>query len=115
MQREGLKPGIVTYLCVLKGIMSTQLQHNGKHIHHGIIHDNFESDEAIGNMLVDMYAKFGSIEDAFKVFDGLKNPSYHCQTHSTVQEKTTIMNKIWLMVVIYQHASLMMISSHGYG
>ena len=62
MQREGLKPGIVTYLCVLKGIMSTQLQHNGKHIHHGIIYDNFEFDEAIGNMLVDMYAKFGNIE-----------------------------------------------------
>ena len=57
--------------------------------------------EAIGNMLVDMYAKLGSIEDAFKVFDGLKNPSYHCQTHSIVQEKTKMMNKIWFMVVIY--------------
>ena len=57
--------------------------------------------EAIGNMLLHMDAKLGSIEDAFKVFDVLKNPSYHCQIHSIVQERTKMRNKIWFMVVIY--------------
>ena len=52
-------------------------------------------------MLLHMDAKLGSIEDAFKVSDVLKNPTYHCQTHSIVQERTKMRNKIWFMVVIY--------------
>ena len=52
-------------------------------------------------MLLHMDAKLGSIEDAFKVFDVLKNPSYHYQIHSIVQERTKMRNKIWFMVVIY--------------
>lgn len=75
MQQQGVKPAIVTYLCVLKAVDSINFQWQGKHIHDEIIQNGFESDEAIGNTLVDMYAKCGSMEDARNVFDDLQNPS----------------------------------------
>jgi pentatricopeptide repeat protein len=75
MQKEGVKPELVTYACLLKSVLNMQVSRNGKHLHHGIIHDGFEHDEAIGNLLLDMYAKLGGVEDALRVFDSLKNVS----------------------------------------
>eukprot|EP00250_Pteridium_aquilinum_P017780 c23781_g5_i2 orf=1-1368(-) len=56
MQQEGMSPAIVTYLSVLKAVDSIDLGWQGKYLHDVILKDGFESNEAIANTLVDMYA-----------------------------------------------------------
>jgi pentatricopeptide repeat protein len=41
----------------------------GRRVHQQIIESGFESNAFVGSSLVDMYAKCGSIEDAWRVFD----------------------------------------------
>ncbi len=41
----------------------------GMHVHQQIIQNGLEFDVYVGNSLVDMYAKRGSIEDAWKVLN----------------------------------------------
>lgn len=71
MQQEGLKPAKVTSVCILKACSNIGDLGQGKRIHHHIVESGYESIEDIGNMLIDMYAKCWSVEDARTVFDKL--------------------------------------------
>jgi len=50
---------------------SLQALEEGKHVHRLIREHGFESDVYVGCKLIDMYAKCGSIEDAWRVFDSM--------------------------------------------
>lgn len=71
MQEEGIRPEKVTFLCVLKacGILGAYVQ--GRVVHDQLIRNGLVLDVMIGNTLIDMYAKCGSLEEAGKVFEGL--------------------------------------------
>ncbi|CAM6025997.1 unnamed protein product [Sphagnum balticum] len=69
MQREGVQPDSVTFVGVLNACASVVELEEGRHIHEQIIQRGCESDVFVGNSLVDMYAKCGSIEDAWRVFN----------------------------------------------
>ncbi|KAH7421434.1 hypothetical protein KP509_13G057100 [Ceratopteris richardii] len=71
MQHEGLQPDGVTFLHVLKACGSTQDLFHGRYLHNQIIDSVVSVDAATGNSLVGMYAKCGSIEEAFAVFQSL--------------------------------------------
>ena len=49
--------------------------HLGKVIHYAIISRALELDVIVGNTLVDFYVKFGSMDDAIKVFGKLSSPN----------------------------------------
>lgn len=69
MQQESIKPGKITFLSALKACSSLGALIHGRLLHNEVIRSAFDSDSAIANTLVDMYAKCGSLEEAQKVFD----------------------------------------------
>ncbi len=73
MQQEGVHPDGVTYVGVLNACASIMALEEGRCAHEQIIQSGYELDPFVGNSLVDMYVKCGSMEDAWSVFN--KMPS----------------------------------------
>ncbi|KAJ7292417.1 hypothetical protein O6H91_13G058400 [Diphasiastrum complanatum] len=71
MKQEGVQADIATYVVLLKACASISALEQGKQFHSHIIESGFESDLIVGNTLVDMYAKCGSIECAREVFNNM--------------------------------------------
>ncbi|PON78250.1 DYW domain containing protein [Trema orientale] len=74
MQREYFKPTHFTYSSLFAVCASTGSLEQGKWVHAHVIKSGGRLVAFVGNTLVDMYAKSGSIEDAKKVFDRLVKP-----------------------------------------
>eukprot|EP01018_Ginkgo_biloba_P015274 Gb_41648 [translate_table: standard] len=71
MQLAGVEPDSVTIASVLPACSRLAALQQGKEIHDYIIRSRFASDVFVGNALMDMYAKCGSIEDARQVFNDI--------------------------------------------
>jgi pentatricopeptide repeat protein len=69
MQQEGMIPNRFTFIPVLNAFASLQALEEGRWIHTQIIQSGCESDVYLGSSLINMYAKCGSIEDAWRVFN----------------------------------------------
>jgi len=78
MQQEGVKPDSVTFVGVVNACASWVALEEGRCAHEQIIQSGWDSDVFVGNSLVDMYAKCGSMEDAQRVFN--KMPSRNVVT-----------------------------------
>lgn len=75
MQEEGIKPNKVTFLCILKACGNIGAILHGRWIHAQIINQSLEADSVVGNAIMDMYARCGSLEESQRVFYLLKDPS----------------------------------------
>ncbi|KAJ7536751.1 hypothetical protein O6H91_12G081800 [Diphasiastrum complanatum] len=71
MQREDAKPDNFTFVAILKACANLTALEEGRDAHAQIIQTGWDSDIFVGNSLVDMYAKCGSIAEAYKVFSGM--------------------------------------------
>ncbi|KAI5072970.1 hypothetical protein GOP47_0013076 [Adiantum capillus-veneris] len=72
MQLESLSPTAVTYVCAMKVCGSLGAINKGKHLHMDIVlRGQLEQELAIGNALVDMYAKCSCLAMAQHVFNKL--------------------------------------------
>jgi pentatricopeptide repeat protein len=72
MQSEGLSPDAVTYLCTLKACGSTGSIDNGIHIHNKVVDEKLlDKGTVLGNALVAMYVKCGSLAKAHAVLEEL--------------------------------------------
>lgn len=69
MQTEGLLQGRFTLGNLLSGFVNTETVLEGKRIHATIIGGLFEEDTIVANALLNMYGKFGMLEDARILFD----------------------------------------------
>eukprot|EP01018_Ginkgo_biloba_P032095 Gb_20503 [translate_table: standard] len=69
MQETGIRHNQFTFVSVLPACASLAALEQGMKIHEEIIRGGFETNVYVGNALVDMYAKCGSIENARDVFD----------------------------------------------
>eukprot|EP01018_Ginkgo_biloba_P011283 Gb_07570 [translate_table: standard] len=69
MHGTGIQPNEFTFASVLPACASLASLEQGKEIHEEIIRCGFQSNLFVGNALIDMYAKCGSIENARHVFD----------------------------------------------
>eukprot|EP01018_Ginkgo_biloba_P034609 Gb_05162 [translate_table: standard] len=69
MHLSRIQPNQFTFASVLPACANLGAMEHGKGIHEEIIRTGFQSDAFVGNALVDMYAKCGSIENARLVFD----------------------------------------------
>eukprot|EP01018_Ginkgo_biloba_P027015 Gb_10922 [translate_table: standard] len=72
MPRTEIQPNQFTFASVLPACANTEALEQGVEIHEEIIKSGFQSDGFVGNALVDMYAKCGSIEEARDVFDKMR-------------------------------------------
>lgn len=82
MQQSNVRPGAHVFVAILKACSSIVSLHHGKMIHRDAIIEEYELDAYVGTMLIGMYAKCGSLEDACKVFDGL--PKQDAVTYSAM-------------------------------
>jgi pentatricopeptide repeat protein len=69
MERLGVQPDKFTFPCVLKACGRLYALTVGKAIRDHVKISGFESDVYVGNALVALYTKCGSIEDAVQLFD----------------------------------------------
>ncbi|CAK9193539.1 unnamed protein product [Sphagnum troendelagicum] len=73
LQEEGVQPDFMTLVGVLNACASVVALEEGRRAHDWVIKSGWDSNVFVGNSLIDMYAKCGSLEDALKVFN--KMPS----------------------------------------
>eukprot|EP01018_Ginkgo_biloba_P025794 Gb_04080 [translate_table: standard] len=69
MQEAGIQADKFTFPFVLKACAGLSALEEGEEIHYHIVRNGLESDVYVGNALIDMYAKCGSIDNARQVFD----------------------------------------------
>ncbi|KAJ0836711.1 putative tetratricopeptide-like helical domain superfamily, DYW domain-containing protein [Helianthus annuus] len=67
MKKEGVKPDTFTVTSILHACASNGSLEKGKEVHNYIKQNQIQS-LAVSNALMDMYAKCGSMEDAYSVF-----------------------------------------------
>jgi hypothetical protein len=68
MQQEGVQPNSVTFVGLLNAWANVIALEEGKCVHEQITESGRKSDLFVGNSMLDMYAKCGSMEDAQRVF-----------------------------------------------
>lgn len=71
MQQSGVKSNAVTFICALRACGSIKDLTRGQQTHSKIVEEHLEREGFVGNSLVDMYAKCGSVAGAQDVFDEL--------------------------------------------
>lgn len=71
MQKHEVKPDTVTFLALLQGCSTATALVQGKLVHVYCMQSAYSSSLNIGNALIDMYAKCGSVLDACQVFESL--------------------------------------------
>ncbi|XP_057837922.1 pentatricopeptide repeat-containing protein At4g02750 [Cryptomeria japonica] len=69
MELRGMKPTYITFVSVLSACADLAALEQGMQIHQEIVRSGVESIVTVGNALLDMYAKCGSIENAKDLFD----------------------------------------------
>jgi len=72
MKQEGFKPDAFTYTSILNACSSVGSLKWVKQVHSHVLEAGLVSDLRLGNALVHMYAKSGSIDDARQVFDSME-------------------------------------------
>jgi pentatricopeptide repeat protein len=72
MKNEGVAPNSITFLSILKACGSMGAMERGEQIHDEIVELGLlEGNTALGNSLVDMYAKCGKLDRAWRVLEQL--------------------------------------------
>eukprot|EP01018_Ginkgo_biloba_P008642 Gb_28779 [translate_table: standard] len=69
MRQTDMKPNSETWATVLSTCANLAALHKGEEVHEDIIRNGFHSDILLGNALVDMYSKCGSLDHACLVFE----------------------------------------------
>lgn len=69
MQLAGVRPNAVTIISVLPACAHLVDIQQGKEVHAFAVRNSFEADVFLVSGLIDMYAKCGSIKDAYYLFD----------------------------------------------
>ncbi len=77
-----MQPDSFTFVGVLNACASVVALEEGRCVHEQIIQSGLELDVFVGSSLVDMYAKCGSMEDAWSVFNTM--PSRNVVTWTAI-------------------------------
>ncbi|KAG9159444.1 hypothetical protein Leryth_010991 [Lithospermum erythrorhizon] len=72
MVSEGMKPDAFTITRVIHACACSGSLEDGKELHHYVKENGMESSLAVCNALIDMFAKYGSMEDALLVFSSME-------------------------------------------
>ncbi|KAK7358150.1 hypothetical protein VNO77_00071 [Canavalia gladiata] len=73
MKREGESLNRSTFCCALSTCADTAALELGKQVHGQVVKTGHENGCLVGNALVGMYCKCGSIDEAYDVFEGIQH------------------------------------------
>ncbi|CAN6442161.1 unnamed protein product [Victoria cruziana] len=73
MKQEEVYPDCFSYVGILSACTGAVSLKKGSSVHACVVQNGFDQNVSIGNALVDMYAKCGSIKDASKVFERMSS------------------------------------------
>ncbi|XVE79028.1 hypothetical protein DITRI_Ditri14bG0025000 [Diplodiscus trichospermus] len=68
MMKAGVNPDAVTFTSVLSACSQLAALEKGKEIHNSVTQNKLERNEVVMAALLDMYAKCGSVNEAFRIF-----------------------------------------------
>ncbi|OVA16724.1 Pentatricopeptide repeat [Macleaya cordata] len=68
MGSQGLNPNCFTFSSVVAACANLAALNCGQQVHGGIIRRGLETNMALANALIDMYAKCGNVNDSFRIF-----------------------------------------------
>ncbi|KAI5066640.1 hypothetical protein GOP47_0019264 [Adiantum capillus-veneris] len=71
MEQDGVSPNAITLTCILKACGSIGDLKKGQEIHAYVVIEQYEHDTVVGNSLVGLYAKCGSLIEARDIFEEL--------------------------------------------
>ncbi|KAH7289741.1 hypothetical protein KP509_30G017300 [Ceratopteris richardii] len=71
MLKYGVKPNCVILAATLKACSSSNAKWHGMFVHYCIVENSIELETIIGNSLLEIYITFGSLQDAYSVFERL--------------------------------------------
>eukprot|EP01018_Ginkgo_biloba_P014909 Gb_35786 [translate_table: standard] len=71
MLQDGMKPNQFTFASILNASTIVPSQDQGKQVHVHIIRSGFDLNVFVGSALIDFYTKWGSTDDAQKVFENM--------------------------------------------
>ncbi|KAJ7521907.1 hypothetical protein O6H91_19G073900 [Diphasiastrum complanatum] len=71
MKSHGFKPTSITFVCALDACAGLASVADGREIHASIVDSGCQGEIVVGNALVNMYGKCGSLQDAKIVFHGM--------------------------------------------
>lgn len=74
MREMGFQPNQITFSGVLASCASLCFLEYGQQVHSLTYKTGYAKDKCVESVLIDVYAKCGSVRDAIKVFGYLKNP-----------------------------------------
>ncbi|KAK7277155.1 hypothetical protein RIF29_18306 [Crotalaria pallida] len=72
MRREGPKPNEFAFASLLSVCGSMAFLEQGKQVHAHVLHIGLDHETMVHSALISMYSKCGSLQDASKIFDGIK-------------------------------------------
>ncbi|XP_057488446.1 putative pentatricopeptide repeat-containing protein At5g59200, chloroplastic [Actinidia eriantha] len=72
MQREGVRPNEVTIVCVSSACSQLATLELGRWVHSYVGKYGIELNHFVGSALINMYLRCGSVDEAKRVFEGLK-------------------------------------------
>ncbi|XP_059659996.1 putative pentatricopeptide repeat-containing protein At5g59200, chloroplastic [Cornus florida] len=72
MQRDGVRPNEVTIVCVLSACSQLGALELGRWVHSYVGKSDIKMNHFVGSALIDMYSRCGSIDEAERVFNGMK-------------------------------------------
>jgi pentatricopeptide repeat protein len=74
MQHKGVRPDSFTFVALLNACASIVAIEEGRCAHKQIIETGQDSNVFVGNCLVDMYAKCGRMDDAWRALRKMASP-----------------------------------------
>ncbi|KAH7428797.1 hypothetical protein KP509_09G018400 [Ceratopteris richardii] len=72
MLEDNIAPDQATLACAAKACGRINCMRKGKLLHHLILCSKWASDSVVGNAVIDMYVKCGSLRQAHQVFDSMR-------------------------------------------
>ncbi|XAR60291.1 hypothetical protein NMG60_11033599 [Bertholletia excelsa] len=71
MEEAGIKPNAITFTTILAACSQLAALERGRDIHKRVIESKLENDEIVMGAFLDMYSKYGAVEEALCVFNQL--------------------------------------------